>query len=201
MGSGVLWWVASLYLYLKSVFLICCASQFLAQSKYSWDTGLVTQVKVLEKDVVFFLVSIRIAGLPTGHKLFLFIIKVIPVDVSVLVEEILIFRMFSQLLHQVKEQDVFIIKASMVNLEGFVPDVWVSHMVRHLSLVSEISVGYVLGKPVLGKCKKFLRDRSRQTSHGCKEGIVFVDMLVLISIRICVGCHEQFLLVNKMVFI
>merc|ERR1719431_1249508 len=56
----------------------------------------------LEKDVVFFLVSIRIAGLPTGHKLFLFIIKVIPVDVSVLVGSPPIIRILSQLLHQVK---------------------------------------------------------------------------------------------------
>ena len=37
--------MGSLYLYLKSVFLICWASQFFAKSRYSLDTGVVTQVK------------------------------------------------------------------------------------------------------------------------------------------------------------
>ena len=68
----------------------------------------------LEEDVVFFLVSICITGLSTGHELFLFIIKMISVDVSVLVEKIHIIRIFSQLLHQVKEEDMLIIKTSML---------------------------------------------------------------------------------------
>merc|ERR1719431_1227292 len=108
---------------------------------------------------------------------------------------------FSQLLHQVKEEDMLIIEASMINLERFIPHIRVSNMERHLPLVSEVSVRDVLSQPVLGKYKKFLRDRGRQTSHSCKEGIVFVDMLVLVSIRISAGSHEEFLLMNKMVFI
>merc|ERR1719431_998265 len=108
---------------------------------------------------------------------------------------------FSQLLHQVKEEDMLIIEASMINLERFIPDIGVSNMERHLPLASEVSVRDVLSQPVLGKYKKFLRDRCRQTSHSCKEGIVFVDMLVLVSIRISAGSHEQFLLMNKVVFI
>merc|ERR1719431_1590124 len=108
---------------------------------------------------------------------------------------------FSQLLHQVKEEDMLIIEASMINLERFIPHIRVSNMERHLPLVSEVSVRDVLSQPVLGKYKKFLRDRGRQTSHSCKEGIVFGDMLVLVSIRISAGSHEEFLLMNKMVFI
>ena len=72
----------------------------------------------LEEDVVFFLVSICITGLSAGHELFLFIIKMISVDVSVLVEKIHIVRIFSQLLHQVKEEDMLIIKTSMLKIKN-----------------------------------------------------------------------------------
>jgi hypothetical protein len=60
------------------------------------------------------LVSICITGLTTSHELLLFIIKVIPVDISVLVEKIYIGRMFSQVLHQIEEDNMLIIKASVL---------------------------------------------------------------------------------------
>ena len=53
----------------------------------------------LEEDVMLLLVSICITGLAASHELLLFIIKVIPVDISVLVEQINIVRIFSKLLH------------------------------------------------------------------------------------------------------
>ena len=52
----------------------------------------------LEEDIMFLLVSICITRLAASHELLLFIIKVIPVYISVFVEQINIVRMFSQLL-------------------------------------------------------------------------------------------------------
>ena len=68
----------------------------------------------LEEDIVLLLVSIGVTGLTASHELLLFIIKVIPVDISVLVEKINIGRIFSQLLHQIEKNDVLIIKACVL---------------------------------------------------------------------------------------
>ena len=90
-------------------------------------------------------------------------------------------------------------KSTYIDLEGFIPDVWISNMVRHLTLVPKVSVMDVLSQPVLSEGNPFSAHRSRETSHGCKESIVFIDVLVLVSIRVSVGCTEQFLFMNEMI--
>lgn len=72
-------------------------------------------------------------------------------------------------------------------------------MVRHLILVSEVSVVDVLSQPVFSKVNPFLGNWSRESSHGGQECIVLVDVLILVNICISAGFKEKFLLMNKMV--
>merc|ERR1711971_28334 len=141
-GSGVLCWVFSLYLYLKSVFLMCWASQFMAQSMYSVETGLVTQVRVLKKMSCF-----GVARLTTLHELLLLVVEVVPEDVPAVVQDVNVLGVVLQLLHDVKEDDVLVIESLVEHLEGLVPDVGVGHGEGHHVLVPEVSVGDVLGQP------------------------------------------------------
>ena len=53
-----------------------------------------------------------------------------------------------------------------INLVRLIPHIGVSNMVRHLVLISEVSVVNVLGQPVLGKVNPFLGHWSRESSHG-----------------------------------
>lgn len=80
-----------------------------------------------------------------------------------------------------------------------IPHIGVSNMVRHLILVSEVSVVDVLGQPIFCKVNPFLGNWSRESSHGGQECIVLVDVLILVFICVSVGFKEKFLLVNKMV--
>ena len=43
--------------------------------------------------------------------------------------------------------------------------------------------------------------RNKESTHGGKEGIVLVDMLVLVNICVSCGFKEEFLFMGKVVFI
>merc|ERR1711971_1511886 len=199
-GSGVLCWVFSLYLYLKSVFLMCWASQFMAQSMYSVETGLVTG-QGLEEDVVLQLVGIRVARLTALHELLLLVVEVVPEDVSVVVQDVNVLGVVLQLLHDVKEDDVLIIESLVEHLEGLIPDIGVGHGEGHHVLVPEIGVGDMLGEPVLCKVNPFLADGGVQAPHGHQEGVVLVDVLVQLLLgvggRLCqeVGLLDEVVLI------
>merc|ERR1712126_658307 len=124
-----------------------------------------------EEDVMLFLVGICITWFTAFHELLFFIIEVISVDTPVLVQKINIIRVFTELLHQIEEKYVLIIKPGVINLEGFIPNIRICHMVRHLSLVSEVSVMNMLSQPI-GKGDPLCAYWSRKSSHSCKESIV-----------------------------
>lgn len=60
---------------------------------------------------MFFLMICTFAFFTTGQELFLFIVKMITEDVSVVVEQINIIGVFSKLLKGVKEHNMLIIKS------------------------------------------------------------------------------------------
>ena len=101
-------------------------------------------------------VCICVATLPTLHELLLLIVKVVPEDVPVVVQDVFVVRVVFQLLHDVKEHNVLIIESLVKDFKGFVPGIGVSNRVGHLVLISEIGVGDMLSEPVLGKVNPLL---------------------------------------------
>merc|ERR1712080_320320 len=101
---------------------------------YSVETGFVTHVSVL-KNVVLLLVSISVTKLSTGHELLLLVVEVIPEHVSVVVEYIQVIWIIFQLLHDPEQDLVFLVETGVMDLEGFIPDIWVGNREGHLVLV------------------------------------------------------------------
>ena len=71
----------------------------------------------------------------------------------------------------------------------------------HLAHVSKICVFDVLCQPILCEVDPSLSHGDCQPSHGGKESIVLVNMLVLLFIRVGSRLREQLLLMIEMVHI
>ena len=72
---------------------------------------------------------------------------------------------------------------------------------RHLVLISEVSVLDVLGQPVSCIVNPGRRNWGLQASHCGKEGIVLVDVLIKFFSWVKAGLLKETFLMNKVVFI
>lgn len=88
-----------------------------------------------------------------------------------------------------------------VDKEGFIPHIGIGNREGHLSFVSEVGVLDMLGQPVGGIRDPGFSNRSLQSSHGGKESIVLVSVLVCLLIRVCGRFGKQGLFVGKVVLI
>merc|ERR1719508_471836 len=131
-----------------------------------------------EENVVLLLMSGCATTFSADFKLTLFIVEVISECVSVDIENVDTVGMLSQILQFVEEYLVFLIQAVIENKERFVPYVGIGHMVGHLSLIFEVCVGDVLGKPVFGIIDEFLVHWRLDRSGDCQERVVFVYVLI-----------------------
>ena len=102
------------------------------------------------------LVCVGVARLATLHELLFLIVKMVPEDVPVVVQDILIIGILFQLLHDVKEDNMLVIKSLVEDFKGLVPDIGVRNWEGHLVLVPEVGVGDMLGEPVMSICEVVL---------------------------------------------
>ena len=137
------------------------------------------------------LVCVGIARFATFHELLLLVVEMVPEDVPVIVQDVNIIGVLLQLLHDVKEDDVLVIESLVEDFKGLVPDIGVGNGEGHHVLVPEVSVGDVLGKPVLGKVDPLLGNGGGQSLHGGQQNVVLVDVLVQLLLGVGGGLGEQ----------
>merc|ERR1719228_155727 len=145
----------------------------------------------LEENVVLQLVCVGVARLATLHELLLLVVEMVPEHVPVVVQDVNIIRVFLQLLHDVEEDNVLIVKSLVEDFKGLVPDIGVGNGEGHHVLVPEVSVGDMLGKPVLGKVNPFLGNRGCQSLHGGQQNVVLVYVLVQLLLGVGGRLREQ----------
>merc|ERR1719228_2600464 len=155
----------------------------------------------LEENVVLQLVCVGVARLATLHELLLLVVKMVPEDVPVVVQDVNIIGVVLQLLHDVKEDDMLIIESLVEDFKGLVPDIGVSNREGHHVLVPEVSVGDMLGEPVLGKVNPFLGNRGCHSLHGGQQNVVLVDVLVQLLLGVGGGLGKQVSLGLEMVLV